>query len=237
MGTGWSAGRSWRRSKRGPSGQRYGEELVKILAKKLTLRFGKGFSYPNVKRMRQFYLAFPEGSALGSGAGKGSTALSFFGTLGEAGPDNLTDTNGCDGAKKGSTAWSLFTKADQSAGAGSPRLVPPELSWSHYRLLMRVEHEVARRFYEVEAIREGWAVRQLERQIGSMLFERICASKNKDEVLALGKRGQEVSVPADVIKDPVVLEFLDLKENRDYLERDLEQAIIGCVSPYSNIGR
>jgi predicted nuclease of restriction endonuclease-like (RecB) superfamily len=82
---------------------------------------------------------------------------------------------------------------------------------------MRVEQEVARGFYEVEAIREGWGVRELERQIDSMLFERISASKNKDEVLALGKRGQEVAVPSDVVKDPVVLEFLDLKENRDYL--------------------
>ena len=202
----------------------YGEELVKKLAQQLTARFGKGFSYPNVKRMRQFYLAFPRGSALGP---KGSAVRSLF-----TPDDEVVENQPVPGkAEKGSAVPSQLAVADGSLIPATPGF-PPELSWTHYRMLLGVGTETARRFYEIEAIRENWATRELERQIGSMLFERISASKNKDEVLALGKRGQEVAVPADVIKDPVVLEFLDLKENRDYLERDLEQAIIDRLQDF-----
>jgi predicted nuclease of restriction endonuclease-like (RecB) superfamily len=193
---------------KGASRAGYGEELLKRLATQLAARFGKGFSYPNVKRMRQFYLVFPKGSAL---------------------PEHA-------GTKKGSTLSSLSSAARKSVSlvkiAHEGHLFPPELSWSHYCLLIRVEHETARRFYEIEAIRENWSVRELERQIAAFLFERLMASKNKERVLALGKRGQEVGSPEDVLKDPMVLEFLDLKEKRDYLERDVEQAIMDRLQDF-----
>jgi predicted nuclease of restriction endonuclease-like (RecB) superfamily len=110
--------------------------------------------------------------------------------------------------------------------ASSDLLFPPVLAWSHYLVLLRVAKPEARSFYEIEAAREGWSVRQLERQIASLLFERLPMNKNQDEILALARRGQEVAVPADVIKDPFVLEFLDLREKPTALERDLERAII-----------
>jgi predicted nuclease of restriction endonuclease-like (RecB) superfamily len=111
-------------------------------------------------------------------------------------------------------------------------LFPPLLSWTHYRLLLAVENPKARSFYEIEAAREAWSSRELERQIASLLFERLAKSRDKDKVLALAKKGHEVTVPGDVIKDPFVLEFLDLPERHTWLERDLEQAIINRIEEF-----
>lgn len=101
------------------------------------------------------------------------------------------------------------------------------LSWTHYRMLMRVENEQARNFYLEECEKANWSTRQLERQINSFFYERILSSHNKEavssEILALepGKK------PEDVIRDPYVLEFLGLKQNADFYEKDLESALIG----------
>jgi len=111
-------------------------------------------------------------------------------------------------------------------------LFPPHLGWTHYLVLMRIENPTARGFYEIEAARENWASRELERQVASLLFERLARSRDKDKVLALAKKGQEVVVPGDVIKDPFVLEFLDLPERYTWLERDLEQAIIDRLEEF-----
>jgi predicted nuclease of restriction endonuclease-like (RecB) superfamily len=223
----WLVGREiFEEEQRGAERAGYGEELTKTVASHLTARFGKGFSHSNVKRMRQFYLAFPDGSALAEVAGMNGAAARHH--SGQAEGIGSTVSSQSRSARKGSTVSSQLVLD----GGRQPSLFPAALSWSHYCVLMRVEQATARGFYEIEAHRESWSVRELERQIGSMLFERVSASKNKDEVLALGKRGQQVSVPADVIKDPVVLEFLDLKESRDYLERDLEQAIIDRLQDF-----
>ena len=87
-----------------------------------------------------------------------------------------------------------------------------ELSWTHYRLLLRVEKEEARSFYLIEIIKNRWSTRELERQINSLLYERIALSQDKAEVLELSVKGQTINQPKDIIKDPYVLEFLDLKE-------------------------
>jgi predicted nuclease of restriction endonuclease-like (RecB) superfamily len=98
---------------------------------------------------------------------------------------------------------------------------------------MRIDNPTARAFYEIEAARENWASREFERQVASLLFERLARSRDKDKVLALAKKGQEVVVPGDVIKDPFVLEFLDLPERyTTWLERDLEQAIIDRLEEF-----
>jgi predicted nuclease of restriction endonuclease-like (RecB) superfamily len=111
-------------------------------------------------------------------------------------------------------------------------LFPASLSWAHYAFLLKVENSDARAFYEIEALREGWSARELERQIASLLFERLAKSRDKDKVAALAKKGHEVTVPRDVIKDPFVLEFLDLPERHTWLERDLEQAIIDRIEDF-----
>ena len=102
----------------------------------------------------------------------------------------------------------------------------PMLSWSHYCELLKVEETLARSFYEQEAIQNNWSVRELKRQINSMLFERLSLSKDTKAVMKMAKKGQIVEKPEDAIKDPYILEFLNLKEETSYTESQLEQAII-----------
>ncbi len=101
-----------------------------------------------------------------------------------------------------------------------------ELSWTHYRLLMRVENENAREFYMQEAVKSQWSTRQLERQINSFFYERLLSSKNKEQVAEEIKTLEPTKKPEDVIRDPYVLEFLGLTPNDDFYESDLEQALI-----------
>ena len=192
----------------------YGEEVVKNLAARLSRRFGKGFSYPSVKRMKQFYLTYSSGSAVSAEIGqyeKGSALPSLSRSVADS--------------ERGSSVLSLLPK-------GFPVLFPPLLGWTHYLILMRVSDARARTFYEIEAAREGWSTRELGRQIGSLLFERLAKSRDKDQVLALARHGQQIARPGDVIKDPVVLEFLGLEERAHWLERDLEQAIIDRLEAF-----
>jgi predicted nuclease of restriction endonuclease-like (RecB) superfamily len=102
-----------------------------------------------------------------------------------------------------------------------------ELSWTHYRLLLRVDDPAARAFYEVEAVNARWATRELERQINSLLFERLALSRDKAGVIALAQKGHEITRPSDLVKDPMVLEFTGLRQDERFRESDLEQALIG----------
>lgn len=104
--------------------------------------------------------------------------------------------------------------------------VSRKLSWSHYCLIMRLDNTLARDFYAVEASKEGWSVRELERQIHSMLFERIGLSKDSKGVLALSKKGHVVMTASDIVKDPYVLDFLGLEHLPRYTEKDLEERLI-----------
>ncbi len=88
-----------------------------------------------------------------------------------------------------------------------------QLSWTHYRLLLRVERPEARRFYENEAVNARWSTRELERQINSLLFERLALSRDKEGVLALAQKGHDIQEPSDLVKDPYVLEFTGLPIN------------------------
>lgn len=151
----------------------YGKYLIESLAKELTADFGKGFSVPNLRNFRQFYLVFPIRYALRS-----------------------------------------------------------ELSWTHYRQLMRVENEEARAFYLKEASECAWSSRQLERQINSFYYQRLLASQHKEVVQHEAEQSNTPVSPSDILKDPYILEFLDLKENKDYLEADLETALINRLQDF-----
>ncbi len=169
----------------------YGDEVLAQLAARLATRFGRGehgFSLAGLKRMRQFFVTWPNGSRLVEPQ-KSSTALSQF-------------------------------------------AFPASLSWSHYLVLMRVTNSLARAFYELEAATEHWSVRELQRQIDAFLFERLAKSRNRQKVRALATDGQLVQSPADVLKDPMVLEFLDLGERAAWQERDLEQALIDRLQEF-----
>lgn len=107
-----------------------------------------------------------------------------------------------------------------------------QLSWAHYRLLMRIPTEETRTFYEIEAMQNKWSSRELERQINSLLFERLAKSKDKEGLLALACKGQEIIDPKDAIKDPIVLEFLGLPESHLLVESELEQALISNLQHF-----
>ena len=100
------------------------------------------------------------------------------------------------------------------------------LSWSHYLELIKIEEEPKRNFYLKEAINSRWSVRELQRQKNSLLYERLVLSKDKEQVLELAEKGQVLKTGKDLVKDPFVLEFLDIKENKKYLESDLEKNIL-----------
>ncbi len=134
--------------------------------------------------------------------------------------------------KKLSTLLRKSDDAELPSTVQREALFPPTLSWSHYIVLMRVEDVRARSFYEIEAARECWSVRELERQIGSLLFERLAANRDGKRVSELARRGQQISSPADVLKDPFVLEFLDLKGKPLEQERDVEVAIIDRIQDF-----
>jgi predicted nuclease of restriction endonuclease-like (RecB) superfamily len=192
----------------------YGYRIIQGLAAKLTAEFGSGYSIRSLRRIRQFYLTYPGGSAV-------PTALGGP----EKRPTALAESTSRGPAKKRPTVLAESTRAAEW-------LFPASLSWAHYLFLLKVDNPDTRAFYEIEALREAWSARELERQIASLLFERLAKSRDKEKVLALAKKGQEVTAPRDVIKDPFVLEFLDLPERHSWLERDLEQAIIDRVEDF-----
>jgi predicted nuclease of restriction endonuclease-like (RecB) superfamily len=101
-----------------------------------------------------------------------------------------------------------------------------ELTWTHYRFLLKVENDNARDFYMIESVNSNWSTRELERQINSLLYERIALSGDKQKVKELSTKGHQVQRSDDLIKDPYVLEFLGIEENKAYQEKDLEKALI-----------
>lgn len=100
------------------------------------------------------------------------------------------------------------------------------LSWSHYLKLMRIEDENERKFYEIEAYKNNWSLRELQRQYDSALFTRLALSRDKKKVLELAEKGLVIEKPKDAIKDPYVLEFIGLPEKSIYSENELEQKLI-----------
>jgi len=101
-----------------------------------------------------------------------------------------------------------------------------ELSWSHYLTLMRMDDENERKFYEIEAVKNNWSIRELKRQYDTALYARLVLSRNKEKIKELSVKGQVLENPKDAIKDPYILEFIGLPENAEYSESDLEQKII-----------
>lgn len=106
------------------------------------------------------------------------------------------------------------------------------LSWSHYLFLMRIDNKAERDFYEKEAENSNWSLRELKRQFDSSLYERLALSKDKDEVKKLSAQGIIIEKPADIVKDPYILEFLGLPEQASYSESELEQKLINKLESF-----
>lgn len=110
--------------------------------------------------------------------------------------------------------------------------VSHKLSWSHYFELLKVEDDLARNFYQNQAITENWTIRELKRQKKSGLFHRLALSKNKEKILELAKQGQIIASENDLTKDPYIFEFLGIPEKSEYTESDIEKAIINNLQEF-----
>lgn len=185
----------------------YGESLLADLSAQLSKRYGRGFSVTNLRYFRLFYQTFTD----------------RLPEIHHSTSDELAEVILASAKTKLKAA--LETKEKQ-------RGFSPNLSWTHYRALAKVAHPAERRFYEIEAEKAGWSVSVLERQIHSLLFARLLKSRDKDGVLALAEQGQTISKPIDVIKQPYVLDFLDLPDQPRLHESDLETAIIENLQPF-----
>jgi predicted nuclease of restriction endonuclease-like (RecB) superfamily len=197
---------------------RYGDELLRTIAGRLQTSFGGGYSHTNLKLFRQFYQVYPrllEGPI-------GHTLRDQF-QIGEQ--DSVRGAVAVlpDHSAIGHTA------CDQS---WLPGLLHPNLAWSLYRHLLKADSADSRAFYEIEAVKNNWSARELERQINSLLFERLAKSRDKAGLMKLATKGQEIATPADVFKDPVVIEFLGLPESNRLVESDLEQALINNLQAF-----
>ena len=190
---------------RGKKRAGYGEALLERLAADLTAKFGRGFGARNLWLMRRFFVNWPEDQILQTVSAESQSV--------PQGPLKTSEI------AQTSSAESSFKRLKQLI-----RYFP--LPWSHYVRLMGISSGEARRFYETEALRCGWSVRQLDRQISSQFYERTALSRNK--VSMLKKAGKvepsDLLTPEEEIKDPFVLEFLGLRD--EYSESDLEEALI-----------
>lgn len=104
--------------------------------------------------------------------------------------------------------------------------VRSQLNWTQYRMLIQIEDDSKREYYELEAVKNAWTGRELERQIGSGLFERLLLSNDKDSVMAVARKERLPQLPNEIVKDPMILEFLGLERKPQYYEKDLESALI-----------
>ena len=107
-----------------------------------------------------------------------------------------------------------------------------KLSWSHYVKLSRISNPDERKFYEIEAVKNNWSLRELERQFDSALYTRLSLSRDKDKVLELSQKGQIIEKPQDLIKDPYILEFIGLPEQSSYSESELEEKLISKLENF-----
>ena len=199
----------------------YGDQLLDALSARLRERVGRGYSTTNLRYFRTFYLAYADRAPKIRHIQGGESALA-----------PVSASKGAERKIRHTTSGvlrDLASATGQHAGLDGFSSV---LGWSHYRLLMNVEHEAERRFYEIEAERGPWPVQHLERQIHTHLFARLLKSRDKAGVLDLATRGQVLERPVDAIKHPMVLDFLDLPDSETLRESDLESAILGKLSHF-----
>ena len=182
----------------------YGKGVLKRVSERLTERLGKGWSVDTLENARNFYNIYAKSEPV---VRKSDVPIE----------------------KSEPVVRNLETTGNRNQWSLNQRFTLP---WSHYQILTHVKDSDARSFYEIEAFKQQWSKRQLQRQIGSGLYERLALSRDKDEVMRLATEGQLVEKPSDIIKDPLVLEFIGLKPDASYSETDLESAIISRLQDF-----
>lgn len=236
----WLIGREiFNEQQRGHERAGYGERLMATLSKLIIAEFGRGFSVSNLEHFRALYLAYPE--FLSSQIPDALRGELSGRTAGLPIPDALrrefvieAPRDSSEGPRRAPMSAARLESIGHAARGKSwqPGQLHPNLSWTHYRTLLRVDKVDARAFYEIEAIDNNWPARELERQINSLLYERLALSTDKKGLLQLAAKGQEIQKPADVFKDPFVIEFLGLPASPRLVEPELEQALIDNLQAF-----
>ena len=210
----------------------YGERLMKELAARLAAEYGPGYGLVNLKLFKQFYIGYPGLADLE----KNHAVRSLF-------PRRVPSAGPEKGYAARSQSRISHSRDNQSSDVASlipapasakwqPGVLHPHFSWTHYRTLLRVDKREARAFYEIEALKNNWSARELERQINSLLYERLAKSRDKTGLLKLATKGQEIQQPVDVFKDPMVIEFLGLPESPRLVESRIEEALINNLQDF-----
>ena len=189
-------------------------ELCRRTHEETKAKIGRGFSVDALERMRRFYLLYGHILSENPAQEKSATLLRISG-------DRAISATAL---RKLSDPLMELPEIVQTLSAELVNCFT--LGWSHYITLLTIDNPEERRFYELEAAGNGWSVRELERQISSSLYERLALSRDKEEVRRLASEGQVVEKASDLIKNPLVLEFLGLEEKPGYSESELETAII-----------
>ena len=206
----------------------YGGALLEHLAKDLTNKFGKGFGRESLRLMRQFYLIYQSPQISQTVSGKLPLEKSQT-VSGKSLVDEKEEILHTESMAIFQTLSGILQKGQTLSSQSVIEVLHAlgekfPLSWSHYCLLMRLDESAKREFYEAECMRGNWSVRQLDRQIQSLLYERTALSKRKLAVIDKAHEKPLILTPEDEIKDPYVLEFLGLKD--EYSESQLEEALI-----------
>ena len=181
----------------------YGRRILERLSQRLLAEYGEGYSVPNLRHFRKFFVYYPE--------------------LIETGPIRYPLGSELSVPQENRVEAILHPVGAES---WRPGRLNTGLAWRHYRALLGVEERDKRDFYEIEAVKNNWSGRELERQINSLLYERLALSKDKAGVMELATKGQEIARPGDVFKDPLVLDFLGVPVASKLTESDLEEALI-----------
>ena len=206
---------------RGKDRAAYGEEVIRALADRLTVEFGRGFSDTNLKLMRLFYLQNQHRI-------RQSMTDEFKGpSIGQSATDEMAILQTASG-KSGSSP----IRQSVTGESGNSALRPFTLSWTHYVFLLGVKNPNERSFYEIEAGERNWTVRELKRQSNSGLYERLALGRDKKGIRRLAREGHTVEQPSDLLKEPLVLEFLGLDGRSRYSESELESAIINQIERF-----
>ncbi len=215
----------------GESKAGYGKMLIDSLAGELIKEFGGGFSATNLKYFRQFYLTFPIHHTvcdeLSLQKNKENQVVAIRHTV--------CDELGLQKNKENQLVGIRHAVSDEL-----PSIIRSELTWTHYRMIMRVQNPKAREYYINECANQGWSSRNLERNIQSFYYERILSSKDQQVVISAANDESRLSEEVnnqkskirDFIKDPFVLEFLDLPTNSSYKEKDLENGLIAHLQSF-----
>ncbi|MGD9707980.1 MAG: YhcG family protein [Candidatus Delongbacteria bacterium] len=181
----------------------YGKSVIDKLSELLTLRYERGYSKTSLWDYRRFYMTFPERI-----------------------PEILHI--GCGEFESSDIQHNTISEVSTIYKKG----FSPNLGWSHYRALMRVDNENERLFYEIEAEKERWDVKHLERQIHTFLYARLMKSKNKAGVIELASKGNKIEKPSDIFKSSMVLDFLNIPESETLHESIMERAIIANLQKF-----